>query len=158
MATQTIIQYLEDERYSALPGGASVPVGEATSNRRQTETFVANGAIAVGDVVAFDTSKTGADRVLFVIKAANITNGNGLAVGVATEAATAGDNVTCVISGYANVTTHGSVSAINMLTAGGTSAGTVDGRVAADIAPAFGVTLESRTGAGLVAAWIYKHY
>tara|TARA_R110002012_G_scaffold300966_1_gene501054 strand:- start:4726 stop:5202 length:477 start_codon:yes stop_codon:yes gene_type:complete len=158
MATQTIIQYLEDERYSALPGGASVPVGEESMNRRQTETFVANGTIAVGDVVGFDTSKTGADRVLFVIKTAAIANGNGLAVGVATEAATAGDNVKCVISGYANVSTAGTVAAINMLTASPGTAGTVDGRVAADIAPAFGVTLEARTGAGLVAAWIYKHY
>ena len=158
MATQNVIQYLEEDRYSALPGGATEAVGPESMNRRQTETFIASGTIAAGDVVAFDTGKTGADRVLYVAQAGVVANGNGLCVGAAVRAATAGEKVEVVVSGYADVKTHGTVTAANMLTAGGTSAGTVDGRVAADISPAFGITLEARTGAGTVAAWIYKKY
>jgi hypothetical protein len=148
MATNTILQKLDGE----------TDFGASASNRRQVETFVANDTIAAGDVVSFDASKTGADRVLFVVKAGLVANGNGLCCGVALVAASAGESVQCVIAGYAEVTTHGSVAQANLLTASGTSAGTVDGRVAGDIAPAFGITLEARTGSGLVAAWIYKSF
>jgi hypothetical protein len=130
--------------------------GASTTNRRQTEIFIANGTIAAGDVVSFDTSKTGADRVLYVIKAALVANGNGLCCGVAVHAASAGDNVKVVIAGYAeSVTAHGAMASGNLLTASGTSAGTVDGRVAADIAPAFGVTLEAGATPD---CWIYKKF
>ena len=148
MATSTLLQKLDGE----------TNFGGGTSNRRQVETFLASGTIAVGDVVAFDTSKTGADRVLFVKKAGVVSNGNGLCCGVALVAASADEPVTVVVGGYAEVSTHDTVAAANLLTAAGTSAGTVDGRVAADIAPAFGITLEARTGAGLVDAWIYKSF
>ncbi len=146
MADNTLIQFLSK--------------GEAadTGNRRQVETFIASGTIAAGDVVAFDTAQTGADRVLYVAKAGLVANGNGLCCGVALAAASAGETVQCVIAGYADVKTHGTVSAANLLTASGTSAGTVDGRVAGDISPAFGITLEARTGAGSVAAWVYKSF
>jgi hypothetical protein len=152
MATSTLVQFLGD--------GITSPtsIEGDTSNRRQVETFIAGGAIAAGDVVAFDTSKTGADRVLYVTEAAQVANGNGLSCGVALAAATAGEQVRAVIGGYALVSTHGGVALGNLLTAGGTSAGTVDGRIASDISPAFGITLEARVGAGLVAAWIYKSF
>ena len=152
MATSNLIQFLGD--------GITPPTGAEsdTSNRRQVETFIAGDAIAVGDVVMFDTAKTGADRLLYVKKATVVSNGNGLSCGVALNAATAGEQVRAVIGGYANVNTHNTVAAANLLTAGGTSAGNVDGRVAGDISPAFGITLEGRTGAGLVAAWIYKSF
>jgi hypothetical protein len=146
MATSTLVQFLAEGE------------GGDTSNRRQVETFLAADAIGAGDVVMFDTTKTGADRVLHVKKATVVANGNGLCCGVALAAASAGERVDAVIGGYASVNTHGSVTLGNLLTAGGASAGNVDGRVAGDISPAFGIALEARTGAGLVAAWIYKSY
>jgi len=153
MATQDILQRLDP---AALTTGSSTN----TSNRRHMEKFICSetGGLVKGDVVAFDTSKTGPDRVLYVTKAEQITNGNGLSVGVAAEAAALNDMVDVVISGYAEVKTHGAVVIKNLLTAGGTSAGTVDGRVAADISPAFGIALEAIGATGLVPAWIYKNY
>ena len=128
------------------------------SHRRQVETFIANGTIAIGDVVAIDTSKTGADRVLFVTKAGLIANGNGKSIGAALSAATAGQSVKVVVAGYAEVKSHAGLLIDNMLTASGTSAGTVDGRVAGDISPAFGIALEAIGGSGLVPALVYKQY
>ena len=79
MATSTLIQRLE--------------AGETgVSNRSQTETFLAGGAIAKGDWVALDTSKTGADKALYVVEAAGVaTVGQANVMGVALEAATSGD-------------------------------------------------------------------
>jgi len=89
MATSTIVQLLQ--------------AGEAgdTSNRRQIETFIAGGTIAAGDCVGFDTTKTGADRALFVTEAGTVAIGNSLAIGVALNAATADQQVRCVVAGYA---------------------------------------------------------
>lgn len=149
MATNTMLQTLN----AAAVGGL-----ESASNRRQVETFIAADAIAIGDVVMFDVSQTGPDRVLFVKKGTQVATGNGLCIGVAIEAAAAGEDVRVVVAGYVDVSSHGTVTSANMLTACQTSDGTVDGRVAADISPAFGITLEARTGAGLVKALIYKQF
>jgi hypothetical protein len=99
MATSTLVNFL----------GA----GEAgdTSNRSQVETFLASTAISSGDWVSFDTSKTGADRVLYV--SVIDTSGGAVAlgvpvIGVATENAAIGERVVVVIGGYvgkANVAT-----------------------------------------------------
>ena len=99
MATSTLIQFLD-------PGQDS-----DTSNRSQVETFLASGTIAKGDWVNFDTSKTGADRVLYV--KVEDTSAGAIAlgvpvIGVALEAAVAGDQVRVVVAGYvkqANVVT-----------------------------------------------------
>jgi hypothetical protein len=92
MATSTIIQFLG-------PGEAG-----DTSNRSQRETFIASTVISSGDWVSFDTSKTGADRVLYV--GVIDTSGGAIAlgvpvIGVATQNAAIGDNVEVVIGGYA---------------------------------------------------------
>ena len=86
MATSTLIQYLQ--------------AGEAadTSNRRQVETFLAGGSIAVGDAVAIDLSKTDADKVLYVVEATAGTKA--LIIGIAISAAAANEQVQVVISGY----------------------------------------------------------
>jgi hypothetical protein len=82
MATSTLIQFL-----------ASGELGD-TSNRRQVETFIANGAIAAGDWVQLDTAATGADRCLYVIEAtAAFATGNPLVVGVALAGAATGEGV-----------------------------------------------------------------
>jgi len=165
MATQTVIQYLEEERYSSLPGGASEPIGPETMNRRQIETFIANGAITAGDVVAHDATKTGADRALYVIQAANVATGNGLACGVAiTSAAGAGDKVDVVISGYVegvNCTNSGAIGAANIpLSAGKTAAGEVEASANTDTAGCFAVSAEAKgaTTANRVAVFVKKQF
>ena len=67
MATSTLVQFI------------AAGEGADTSNRRQVETFIAGGTIVAGDVVALDTTQTGADKVLYVIQAANVATGNPLA-------------------------------------------------------------------------------
>ncbi len=86
MATSTLIQFLN-------PGETS-----DTSNRSQVETFLAGGTIASGDAVAFDLSKTGADKVLYVVEATGATKA--LIVGIALNEAVAGGKVNVVVSGY----------------------------------------------------------
>ena len=89
MATSSLVQFLSS--------------GEAgdTGNRRQVETFLAGGAIAAGDWVALDNSKTGADRCLYVVEAAGVaTKGNAAAMGVALAAAAADERVDVVVAGY----------------------------------------------------------
>tara|TARA_Y100001973_G_scaffold82519_1_gene122023 strand:- start:561 stop:1049 length:489 start_codon:yes stop_codon:yes gene_type:complete len=141
----------------------------AESNRRQVETFLSGalnaGVIDKGDIVAFDTSKTGPERVIYVNVAPLQANGNGLACGVAITATTGSEQrVDVIVAGYAaNVNCHGALVAANRITAAGTSAGTADGRIAADIAPAFAVALEASraTADGYTnptACWIYKQF
>ena len=105
MATNTLIQYLGTSQTTGL--GVSSPVGGDVMDRSQTETFIAGGSITAGDWVIFDTSATGANRVLQVIQSP-ATAGNPLVVGVATETVSSGAKVKVVIDGYwatANVVT-----------------------------------------------------
>ena len=90
MATSTLIQFLE-------PGEAA-----ATSNRSQTETFLANATITAGDWVAFDLSQTGADKCLYVIQSAAGAIG-GTICGVALQSAVAGDKIDVCTGGYCAV-------------------------------------------------------
>ena len=93
MATSTLVQLLANE---AEGGSAS------TSHRTQSETFIANGTITLGDWVAFDTSKTGSDRALYVIQAAGVaTVGSAACIGVALASAVAGGQIRVCVSGYA---------------------------------------------------------
>jgi len=86
MATSTLVQFLE----SGEPA--------STSNRRQIETFLAGGTIAAGDAVALDTSKTGADRALFVVEAP--ANSGALVVGIALNGASANEPIAVVVTGF----------------------------------------------------------
>jgi len=72
MATQNLIQYLEREGYSALPGGANVPVGREAMHRRQLETFTvaASSTVAVGDVVQFAVANGGGATVALDVRQA----------------------------------------------------------------------------------------
>lgn len=151
MATSTLIQFLDAGE------------GSDTSNRRQTETFLAGGAIAALDVVAFDSTQTGADKALYVTQAANVATGNGLAVGVALNAAAAGEQVEVVISGYvADVNcAGGTIGAAGVaLSAGKTAAGEVDASAAGDLAGCFAVSLEAKgaTTANKVAILVKKQF
>ncbi len=136
MATSTLIQFLE--------------AGEAgdTSNRRQTEDFLAGGAITAGDWVALDTTKTGADRLLYVIEAVGGATGTGLVVGVATQTVIAGDRVKVVVQGYvegASVANAVAAAGISLVV-DNTAAGQAVAIAAGDLAPACGVSLEAAAG------------
>jgi hypothetical protein len=151
MATSTLIQFLAS--------------GEAsdTSHRRQVETFIAGGTIAALDVVGSDTSKTGADKALYVIQAANVATGNPLAVGVALNGAAAGEAVRVVVAGYvADVNcAGGTIGAAGLpLSAGKTAAGEVDASAASDTAGCFAVSLEAKgaTTANKVAIMVKKQF
>lgn len=89
MATSTLIQFLN-------PGEAG-----DTSNRQQRETFIAAGAITAGHFVALDTSKTSADRALFVVQAPGVaTVGNANVIGVALSTVASGADVSVAVAGY----------------------------------------------------------
>jgi len=147
MATSTLIQFL-----AAGEGGD-------TSNRRQIETFYANGTIAAGDWVMLDASKTGADRALYVIEATAVANGNALVIGVATEAAAAGGQVRVVISGYAEgASVANAVAAANVpLVVDNTAAGQAVAIAAGDLAPACGVSLAAAAG-NKADVWVFKRF
>ena len=154
MATSDTIQYL-----SAGDKGA-------TSSRRVTETFYAGGAIVIGDVVCFDTSQTGADRVAYVVKADSGAPATQQAIGImishdgsGTDAA-ADDRVVVVVKGYAEganvvgTTVEGSV-----LTAGSTAgqAALYDAdAVDANYLP-FAQALEADT-ANAADVWVFGHF
>ena len=148
MATSTLIQFL-----------ASGELGD-TSNRRQVETFIANGAIAAGDWVQLDTAATGADRCPYVIEAtAAFATGNPLVVGVALAGAATGENVRVVVAGYAE-----GASVANAVAAAGTAlvvdntaAGQAVAIAAADVAPACGVALEA-AAANRADVWVLKNF
>jgi len=151
MATSTLVQFIDAGE------------GADTSNRRQTETFLAGGTIVAGDVVALDTTQTGADRVLYVIQAANVATGNPLAVGVSLNAAASGEQVEVVVSGYvADVNcAGGTIGAAGLpLSAGKTAAGEVDASANTDTAGLFAVSLEAKgaTTANKVAIHIPKRF
>lgn len=78
----------------------------------EIDTYTANGTIAAGDVVALDTTVTGALQGQTVIKAAATTTGNPAAVGIAMAAATAGKIVQVCRRGYvqANVVASGTLA------------------------------------------------
>jgi len=151
MATNDMLQYLEP----AASGGLA-----SASNRQQVETFLAGGAIAAGDWVMFDTSKTGPDRVLYVIEAPVVgTHGNGACVGVALGAAAADENVRVVVAGYAATASVGGATVINNLLVGpiGTP-GMAEPFIAGSTeSPPVGFALEADT-ANVAAVWVFKKF
>jgi len=143
MATSSLIQFLA--------------AGEAgdSSNRRQVETFLAGGAISEGDWVALDSSQAGADRVLYVVEAAASATG-GVAIGVATEDAAAGERLDVVVAGYyptAKVTTG---VALNAPLSVDTTNGRADAADAANVVIC-GVCLEL-AAANVAPVHVYKRF
>jgi hypothetical protein len=125
MATSTLIQYLEQSGVTGL--GVSAPVGADASNRSQTETFLAGGTIAAGDFVSLDTSKTGANKALFVVTVDTSAGAVALGVptvGVALRHAALGEKVDVCVAGFcavANVVTGvaaGAAVALDTTTSG----------------------------------------
>jgi hypothetical protein len=152
MATDTLIQYLE------TTDAAGVALDGAVSHRRQIETFIAGGTITAGEVVAFDTSATGAARAVTVVQAPNVATGAGGACGVALESVASGKRVKVIVAGYAEgVKCAAGVAAGDPLTVGQATAGEVDTRVAADTSACFGVALEA-VAASKVDMMVFKQF
>ena len=108
MATNTLLQYLQAD------DGNGVALTGSPSHRRQVERFIASSAIAEGDAVSFDTSKTAdSQKTLFVLPASTGAQTSKCFVGVALNAAEANEELNVVISGLA----------IANLASGGASAG-----------------------------------
>ena len=132
MATSTLVQYLETARQSSgqldptgLPSNA---VGTSTMDRRQTETFLASGAIVAGEVVSLDASKTeDGDKAVFVIQADNTAAATNVPVGVALAAAAAGEKVEVCVRGVCEArVTAGVLAGAVLATDGGLQAGQLD--------------------------------
>jgi hypothetical protein len=98
MATSTLIQFLAEGE------------GIDTSNRRQLETFLADGAIAEGAPVMFDIAETAdGDKVLKVVE----SSADKAAIGVAIEKSSAGNQVRVCISGICEALVKGTNNAGN---------------------------------------------
>ena len=104
MATSTLIQFLAEGE------------GIDNSNRRQLETFLADGAIAEGAPVFFDIAESDdGDKVLKVIESA----ADAAAIGVAIEKAAAGDQVRVCLAGICEALVKGTNNAGNAAIAAG---------------------------------------
>jgi hypothetical protein len=110
----------------------------------------------------FDTSKTGAARVLTVIQATAVATGNPLVAGVCLGSAesdgslTAGSKINVIIGGYAEkANVEGTVVAGSPLTVD-TTAGQADIAVAADVAVC-GVALAADV-TNVAPVWVYKRF
>jgi hypothetical protein len=170
MATSTLLQKLDGNalisNITGSPGSYTTVQVPDVSNRRQVETFIAGGTVAAGDWVQFDTSATGASRVLTVIEATGATaTGNPLVCGVCIGSAetdgslTVGSKVFVVVGGYvegANV--DNAVAAAGVaLVVDNTGAGIANAYAAADTAPICGVSLEAAAG-GKCDVWVIKQF
>jgi hypothetical protein len=158
MATTNILQKLDPVTDPLVTG--TVGSTTTTLNRSQTETFLAGAAITLGQWVAFDATKTGADRVLYVIPAANVALGNALTVGVARAAqATVGGKVDVVIAGLCPVANvdAGVAAAGVPLAVVAAGAGIAAANVAANIAQPCGVSLAA-SAAGVAPVWVIKSF
>jgi hypothetical protein len=79
----------------------TVDGGPSPALATQTLQMIAGGSITAGDVVAFDTTLTGEDRVQTVVQAAGVaTVGNARAIGFAQTSAVAGEAFPVVVGGY----------------------------------------------------------
>jgi hypothetical protein len=165
MATSTLIQRLDSTALvtsTTIPGGYQTVTTPDVSNRRQVETFIAGATVVVGDWLQFDTSKTGAERVLTVIQATNVALGNPLVVGVCLGSAdsdgslTVGSKINVIVSGYAEVANvDGAVVAGSPL-AVDTTAGRAHVAVTGDLSVC-GVALAADV-ANVAPVWIYKQF
>lgn len=170
MATSTLIQKLDGTAFvssTTVPGSYTAVTTPDVSNRRQVETFIAGATVVVGDWLEFDTSKTGAERVLTVIQATANGSGNPLVVGVCLGSAetdgllTAGSKINVVVAGYAE-----GVNVANAVAAAGVplAVSATAGRAQATILPAgvgsggvCGVSLEAAAG-NKCDVWVYKQF
>ena len=167
MATSTLIQRLDTNALvpsSTIPGGYDLVSTPDVSNRRQMETFILGGTVAVCDWVALDITQPDADKALFVIKAgAFAVNGNPLVVGVVlssaetTGALTSGSRVNVIVAGYAASANTNGAPAAGVPLVVQTVAGAADAAGAGITAPPCGAVLAD-LGGGKAEVLVYKHF
>jgi hypothetical protein len=165
MATSTLIQKLDGTAFESsktVPGSYTSVTTPDVSNRRQVETFIAGATVVAGDWLQFDTSATGANRVLTVIQAGSAALGNPLVVGVCLGSAesdgslTVGSKINVIVGGYAEVANvDGAVVAGSPL-AVDTTAGRAHTAVTGDISIC-GVALAADV-ANVAPVWVYKQF
>jgi hypothetical protein len=97
-------------------------------NRRQVETFIASEAIAVGDALSLDLSKTNnGDKAIFVMKADTGTQTKRCGIGIAIgAAAAAGDTVDVCIGGMAEAKVKAGTGVGESLSIYNTTAGVLE--------------------------------
>ena len=154
MATNTLLQSLNDSANQATID---------SSNRRQVETYLASAAIAAGDAVCFDASKTNAsDKALYVLKASTNAATSKCFVGIAIEAAAAaGDRIKVCISGIciANITAANAASAgVNLMISSHPAAGELADYSAGSVLQNVGISCEARDGDGQATVMIFKQF
>lgn len=160
MASSTLLQKLDPATDPLVTG--TVGSVSNTIDRSQSEWFLAGSAIAAGDWVMFDTSKTGVDKVLYVVPSTTGgTAGQALVCGVAkTAQATTGGRIEVVVGGYAAsakcVAGVGAAGVSLLVLTNAPSAETYP-LVAGPSSNAVGVSLAA-SAAGLAPVWVIKQF
>ena len=120
MSTSSLIQYLQ------ATDGSGATLGLTPSNRRVRETFIASSAITVGQWVALDltVANSDGDKSLKVVPADGnaaagagppaITSTASVVVGVALNAASAGEKVEVVVRGMCEASVTEAGAGINV--------------------------------------------
>jgi len=94
MATNTLLQYLQAD------DGDGNAFTTLFSNRRQVERFIASSAVAAGDIVCLDITKTAlGEKGLFVLPADRSSSDKVVAIGFAIAAAAANEEVDVTVAG-----------------------------------------------------------
>lgn len=146
MATQNIIQYLETTQYYAdQRDGSTVAVGPAAMNRRQVETYIASEAIAVGEAVSLDLSKTAeGDIMIHVVVGDNATATAGAFAGFALTAAAEGETLDVCIAGVCEGLLAAGVAVGDRLRLD--TAGAVDAYANSDVFPIVAYAVDANGG------------
>ena len=149
MATNTLLQYLQAD------DGSGAPLGVTASNRRQVERYIAGGAIAANDLVAFDFSKTADGEIaLTVVKA---DSGSADSIAVVGFAAAAGDELNVTIAGiHVSANVAGAVAKGDRLSISAV-AGQADTYVNSDTVPIIGYAVEADT-ANIASVMVIKQF
>ena len=149
MATNTLIQKLFASDESGV-GEDSIKV----SNRQELETFFASEAIADGDLVCLDISKTSdGDKMSYVKKLKTDAGVTAVAIGIADQGVSAGEQVRVVIKeGFKSAANVATGAAIGERIVGTATAGRGDVLVNSSTLPALGyvVTTASANAADVI--------
>ena len=123
------------------------PAGEV-QNYRQTEQFIANATIVLGDWVAYDFSKSDENITKYVVQADLAVVTAQMAIGVALNAAVAGEMVTVCTRGVCEGQTLAVAAAGDPLVITPTQ-GATDTQVAGGIHPVIGYAKSASASTGV---------
>jgi len=155
MASSTLLQCLND----------GSDFGPSTTNRRQTEIFLASAAVAVGDAVSLDFSKTeDSDKALYITPTdVDVTTAD-CCIGVVLRsvetdgALTAGSRIEVVTRGIVNTKVHTDTDEPgHVMIAGGTAGQLGPNGAAASQYPTVGVSAAAQAG-GFAMVYIFNNF